>query len=185
MTAPDFTEAVRMAKEVIQIGIANDKGHEVPIDTMLNTLMGRDMLRKAPAELVEKSKTIPLYFEVLKLSIASFLDEPEGNLPPEAGIWLASFLRGEIMPPKNSAGRKTVGLLHVLIWRAVDNLVDEGVTATRNDESQFNKSACDAVAQALKELGLKPTTFAGVKRVWNGYEKAWNQSQREAQTDNE
>jgi hypothetical protein len=39
------------------------------------------------------------------------------------------------------------------------------LTATRNDTSK-HVSACDAVAEALRQLGLKPLSFNGVKRIW-------------------
>ena len=43
--------------------------------------------------------------------------------------------------------------------------VDDGMTATRNDASEAT-SACDAVADAMKELELEPADFYSVKRIW-------------------
>ena len=180
---PEFGKAVCAAKAFIQAGIIDDAGHIDPasLEKTIQTLTGRHYLGTDPAALLERSKVDSFYFDALKLSIAAVLDEPEGDLPPAVRTWLASFLRGEVSPPKRSVGRKSEGRVHYQIWQAIQMLVEQGMNATRNDATHHAESACDAVAKALKELGLEPTTFAGVKRVWNQYEKA----QREAYTDSE
>lgn len=92
-------------------------------------------------------------------------------MPTEARDWLLKVLRDEIQRPKAKAGRKPKDWTYVLIWAAILSRVNEGMVATRNDASEPT-SACDAVAKALAELNLTPSTFDGVKRIWLRIEKS-------------
>lgn len=137
-------------------------------DSMLLS-MGARMLRNDPAWLFRWAEGSATGFDATKLAIAHALELGE-PLPTEALEWIVQYLRGKVNRPKAKSGRKSEYWFHALIWLAVGSLANDGMTATRNDESPAT-SACDAVANALAELGLEPTTFHGVKRIWLRYEK--------------
>ena len=126
--------------------------------------VGVRMLRYKTGELLAWAETDAAGFDALRLGIADALDRDE-ELPPEVTAWLVRYLRGEVTRPKATAGRKGKHWLHSLIWMAVLIRVDDGMTATRNDASEAT-SACDAVADAMKELELEPADFYSVKRIW-------------------
>ena len=85
----------------------------------------------------------------------------------------AAFIRGEGPTPVRNAGRKTNPFLRTRIAMAVAILVHvHGLTATRNDGSSQTTSACDAVADALRELELTPKEFNGVKQIWLEYRQS-------------
>lgn len=121
--------------------------------------------------LIEGAKYEHSTFQALKLGLAAEIESGR-EIPPRLRKWLIGYLRGEIEVPAARAGRiKSTGL-HSLVAHAVADLVESGMTATRN-EASAPESACDAVASALAELGLSPITFAGVKRIWLDWDKAF------------
>ena len=163
-----YSKAVRWSKKRIQSGLREELA-KVASGEFMATTMGARMLRHETPRLLAWAETDAGGFDVLRLGIAYSLEQGE-ELPPEALTWLVRHLRGEVTRPKARAGAKTEFWLHYLIWSAVGSLVLEGMRATRNDASE-PKSACDAVADALAELGLQPTTFHGVKRIWLRFER--------------
>jgi hypothetical protein len=98
------------------------------------------------------------------------------TLEPAVKDWLIRLLRGEITPPKKSAGRLSAAGPHFVIFLAVYDLVSAGMTATRNDATS-DQCACDAVAKALAETGRQPQTYEGVKRVWFSIRSGFNNSE--------
>lgn len=87
------------------------------------------------------------------------------QLPCWAALWLADFLEGKSVVPPAPRGARSLKSLHHLVCNLIDNLVDAGWVALRNDGSS-NKCACDALAEALFACGLQPATFEGVKRLY-------------------
>lgn len=164
----DYAEAVRRSKVLIQSALRKEMATHASGEFMA-TSMGANMLRHETAQLMAWAKTDAGGFDALRLGIAHSLERGE-ELPPEARQWLVRHLRGEATRPKAPAGRKNEFWLHMFIWMAVGNRVMDGMTATRNDASEAT-SACDAVADALVELGLEPATFHGVKRIWLRFER--------------
>lgn len=162
-----FAEAVKRSKTLILSGLSKEMD-KVASGEFMATSIGVRMLRHKTAELLAWAGTEAAGFDALRLGIAHALQHGE-ELPPDASLWLVQYLRGEVTRPKAQAGRKHEQHLHSLIWIAVTMRVAEGMKATRNDVSQPT-SACDAVAQALSELGLEPTTFFAVKRIWQRFE---------------
>lgn len=120
---------------------------------------------EAVLSLLKNASVKPMFFDAIRFGIANQLDT-DGELHPLLREWLINYLRGNIVPPKGAAGRLEESGLHRIISDAIEILVDEGWTATRNDESLSQTSACDVLADALKEMSLAPITFAGVKKVW-------------------
>ena len=166
MMAIEHSEAVQFVKGKFQC-YWND---ELEFESFYNTTRGAAMLRNNTAQLLALAEVHEGSFDVLRFGIAHSLEQGE-VLPSEALTWLVRHLRGEVTRPKAGAGAKKQVFLHTQIWVAVLTLVHEyRMKATRNDASEAT-SACDAVADALAELGLKPTTFHGVKRIWLNFER--------------
>lgn len=115
--------------------------------------------------LIELSKTDPRFLETLRLGIADQL-EANKNLHPKLVVWLIGYLRAEYGPVKGKPGRREASRLHRIVVDAIQELVDSGWKATRNDETSSPTSACDILAEALRDSGLTPTTFKGVKGIW-------------------
>jgi hypothetical protein len=164
----EFTEAVRRSKKLIESGLEGKFRQHSSGEFQLRT-MGGSMLRKDPARLLNWAAGDAEGFDALRFAVADALEQGE-QLPAEIREWLLKYLRGETLRPKGVAGRKGEDWLHQLIYMAVLCRIDDGMTATRNDESP-KTSACDAVAEAMSEIGREPATFHGVKRVWLDMEK--------------
>jgi hypothetical protein len=126
--------------------------------------LGTAMLAQRPAYLVGWASLEREGWDALRLGVARALEDGDA-IPPEALRWLVHYLRGENERPKASAGRHNARGLHIAIVFAVNYLVGCGAKATRNDASP-PVSACDAVAAALAQLKLSPTTFDAVKKIW-------------------
>jgi len=167
--AIEYSEAVQFVKGKFQC-YRNDELVFESFYVSQNTTRGAAMLRNNTARLLALAEVHEGSFDVLRLGIAHSLEQGE-ELPPEALTWLVRHLRGEVTRPNARSGAKTQVFLHTQIYVAVLTLVKEyGMKATRNDASEAT-SACDAVADALAELGLKPTTFHGVKRIWLHFQR--------------
>lgn len=129
-----------------------------------NEAVGTAMLAQRPAYLVGWASLEREGWDALRLGVARALEDGDA-IPPEALRWLVHYLRGETERPLSVAGRHNARGLHIAIVFAVIRLVDCGMNATRNDASP-PVSACDAVAAALSQLKLSPTTFDAVKKIW-------------------
>lgn len=167
-TRPNYPEAVRRSKKLIQSGLREEMTQLASGEFMLRSAGGR-MLRYKTGDLMAWAEAEAEGFDALRLSIADEIERGH-NLPDEAREWLLQYLRGKVCRPKSQAGRKLEFWIHHLIWMAVSARVQEGMKATRNDASEA-VSACDAVADAMAELDLQPSTFYGVKRVWQDMKK--------------
>ena len=177
-TPPAYPEAVESARRFLESwmagkskGLAAGKNLADPRDwrAMNSEVLGAAMLRKQPGELVAWAKADRKGWDALRLGLANAIEMGD-EIPPEALQWLARHLRGEIESPHGTAGTDPAEGMHVAIFMAVHMLVQRGVKPTRNDGSAAT-SACDAVAEALAGLGCTPTTFYGVKRVWQSMKK--------------
>ena len=125
---------------------------------------GSLLLMQDPEGFIEKARVDPIVHDAARLILADFIAAK--SMPPEIACdWLAAYLKGEAERPAGKAGRKKEIRLHDAIWLTVSDLVDRGMTATRNDASPSD-SACDAVAEAMQRLNLEPKTFGGIKRIW-------------------
>lgn len=177
-TPPTYPEAVRRARKFLESWMAgNGKGLAAGKNladardwqAMNSEVLGAAMLRKRPGELVAWAKADREGWDALRLGVATAVARGD-EIPPEAAEWLALNLRGEIERPHGTPGTHDAEGLHVAIYLAVHTLVQSGTKASRNDASEA-ASACDAVAEALAEIGLKPATFYGVKKVWLAMKK--------------
>lgn len=127
-------------------------------------------LRGTKTEIIDFASSFdlsdPVHYEVCCEMLAGKIQAGE-PIPPDFRDFAAALIRGQAKRPKRKPGEKGTGLLHYRIAFAVQLLVERGLTATRGgDNDASGQSACDAVAEALCQLKLKPLTFAGVKRIW-------------------
>ena len=108
----------------------------------------------------------PVNYEICCEMLAGKIQAGE-PIPPVFHEFAAALIRRNAKRPKGKPGEKGTGLLHSRIAFAVQLLVECGLTETRGgDNDESGQSACDAVAEALRQLQLKPLTFKGVKRIW-------------------
>ena len=162
-----FAETVAAAKKLISSSRNLRHDWTTPDGFMRQYLenLGVSMLGKNPSEMIDLSSVHSDTFLALLLGLAYELENGR-NIPAEARLWLAQYLRGEIKPPNQKRGRKNNPGLEVLIYFAVEGGVGRGLTATRNDATKQNHSACDAVARALGEMRLPYANFDSVKDIW-------------------
>ncbi len=170
-----FQEAVQLAKETIghfqrvrsTSGRVVDETDPVASANAFAGRLGAIYLRdeKRSAQLLRDAETDWQAFNRLRHGLALLLEHDKLEMRPEVRDWLSRYLRGEVSAPVKKAGRKQTPGPHIVIEWCVSLLVDKGMNATRNYVSP-PESACDAVAKALAELGMKPTTFGAVKRIY-------------------
>jgi hypothetical protein len=161
----NYQEAVNMAKSYFNNGrywngcdLLDATGHDKSVKKTIALFLLNvfpDSLKKDDAR----------SFEFLREAFASKILEGD-PIPEEYRELAASFVMGEHKGPRKKPGAKAGSYLHEKIIDAVEMLCEHGMTATRNDESPNKDSACDAVAEALRQLGLRPITFKGVKGIW-------------------
>ena len=119
--------------------------------------------------MINKAENNAANFDILRAIAAGYAES--GVLMPEAlGQWAAAVLRGEKQRPvRHGKFAEGTGLRNFCIWEATRRLVKRGMIATRNDTSPPT-SACDAVAEALKQMDESPASYASVKRIWNYFQ---------------
>ena len=175
-----FREGVDLAKKILASGLNSDPFSPKPISQAnamkLQLLQGRGsgMIAENPDELVRKAESDPDYFDSLRFGAAVllFLDQ---DLPSVIRLWVSEYLQGKKERPSDASGRGSSIGWHIRIAMAVKLLVHSGMKATRNDASK-KTSACDAVAQALSELGASPNSFARVKKIWLEIQRATDET---------
>ncbi len=101
-------------------------------------------------------------YDLLKEMVARRVENGE-ELSEQLREWAAREFRNP-SPPNRSAKRP--GEVQHFIGRAVWELVKSGMNPTRGAMSAQD-SACDAVAEALRELRLKPNSYEGVQDMWS------------------
>lgn len=156
-----YPEAVELAIELLE----RWKESDVVWD-MAGGLVAADFLRENPRFCLAWAADDAKGFDYLKNGIAQMLLDGE-ELPPAIAAWLVAYLREQVSRPKAKAGRSAKSWMHLKICFVIRRLCEKGMIATRNDVSE-QKSACDAVADALARLELEPATFDGVKHIWFG-----------------
>jgi hypothetical protein len=172
--AIEFDDAVQFAKTMIQEQLQRSKtlptGQDHAVGLASNYWFSAD-----PKGMTRQAEHDAIAFDALRLGISARLEMGK-ELPQPVCDWLVRYLRYEVGPPKGKSGPNQHRDLHFAIWFTVEELVDLGMTASRNDSNQDEygkgKSACDAVAKALEELELSPTSYFTVKRIVSDYKKA-------------
>lgn len=171
--SPDmaFAAAVQRSKEFIQSALERESAPRNPKDIEWSEgvvrVLGERAFRKRLGKLQAWAVSDATAFDIVRGTVANILDRGE-ELPLEARDWLVKYLRGEVIRPNEKRGRKSEFRMHLLIFKVVKSLVNEGMNMTRNPGSP-STSACDAVARALKELQLTPTTHDGVRKIYTSF----------------
>ena len=117
-------------------------------------------------DLIEGAQSSPLDVEALK-EAWRYLRSNKEPIPSELREWIDNYFDESLPFPEPRVGRSpyTNQVRNQLIVETVQNLVDCGLTATRNQASP-RKSACDAVSEALKAHG-ETLSYDGVVKVWH------------------
>lgn len=177
-----YREAVDVAKRIFEDWLNLGLNLQAMDDVAMQQVAPQ-MLQNKPDLLLALAAKHHFGFDALRFGVAdAVVNQSDQNLPPAVRTWLVSFLRGEVERPNAGAGRRGGGndLWHLNIAITVFHLVKaHGMTATRNDASE-QTSACDAVADALAELDLEPTTFHSVKRIWLSFLRTKREASKRA-----
>lgn len=135
------------------------------LDTGLNALRGNGFAVLARARMDWRAH------RALELGCAVYLRNAM-DLPPWASDWLADKLEGKVPRPPRPRGALSRSGLHYLICECIEALIAAGMIGARNEATE-QRSACDVLAEALRQVGLQPSTFEGVKRIYF----SWNKQQ--------
>ena len=175
-TSLSYEEAVQLSMQLIRTGLDNEflvaksKGSVFIGDPeLILTRIGIGIIREKPQEILEFSTKSHDHFNAIKNAVADII-ERDAVIPAEVRTWVSGVLKGNIKCPPRRRGKPSKDWSSAVIWLTVKNLVDNGMTATRNDASA-TISACDVVADALSNLALTPQTFERVKKIWQEFNK--------------
>ncbi|SEK81154.1 hypothetical protein SAMN05443999_102315 [Roseovarius azorensis] len=124
-------------------------------------------------QLIKAAEWHPVAFEAAGILAARFLKRQE-TMPDDLRVWAMEALSGKEKPPMPKNERKGIQgetwWRDFYVWSAVCDLVEEGMYPTRNAASAPH-SACDAVAAAMKKLGLNPMSYSAVYSIWRKYQR--------------
>ncbi len=124
-------------------------------------------IRRELKELIEKSRMDPSAFDQLATCSKVCLKE-DTKMPSDLRDWACCVLDGSVSrppTPRNKLRAKENDLVFDLsVKRAVEEVAVKFGCPIQSENSQ-RWSACEAVAKALFDMGLKPTTALQVYRV--------------------
>lgn len=174
--SPSYEEAVQLSMQLIRSGLDNEllvmesMGSVFIGDSeLILTRIGVGIIREKPQKILEFSQKSYNNFHAIKHAVTCMIDNDE-EVPAEVRTWVSGVLKGEIKCPPPRRGKPSKDWSSTVVWLTVKNLVDIGMTATRNDTTAAI-SACDAVAEAMRNLGETPQTFERVKKIWLEFKK--------------
>jgi hypothetical protein len=130
----------------------------------------RGMAKAMVADFKDRARAAlsdPIAFDVT-CSIAALYIKPGTAISEDVCEFVVGVLEGRITRPQVPKGPSAFSNFgkNQCIVEAIRIGVSHGLSATRNDASD-PVSSCDFVALALEQMGHKPSSFAGVKRIWN------------------
>lgn len=165
----DFEQAIERAKLILDP--RNDESAlgfpRLSPDSVRNSYLqirGFRQLTENPQQLIEQSIRDCDAFDALRFGIAKTI-YLEQALPAIARAWLARYLQGQIEEPIRRDGRRRNPDKEAMIYIAVRTIAEDGLPIYRK-HSNSNSSVLEAVAAALRHLGLTPTSYDGVKRIY-------------------
>lgn len=117
-------------------------------------------------ELVAMAASDAGTFEVLQRVTAYYVERGR-VLPEPLQIWAAGILRSSVPEPPKKAGRpKGRSGMQRAILDLVETITKEtDLKPTRGNYSQ-PRSACDAIAEAFRQIGMTPNSFGGVRDAY-------------------
>lgn len=86
-------------------------------------------------------------------------------LPCPLNDYIGALLREEVKPPSPRPEHETTWYRDLFIVRAIRRLEVAGVPPTRMRDGKHRRSGCDAVAEALKELGER-CHYDRAEQIW-------------------
>ena len=156
----DYASTVLLAKKILQEALSINLPEWKTVGADAADILFKDKAFLMP----EAASWYPEIFDLQKYGLAELLERGE-EIPSEHKRWLIMYLRDELVRPNGKTGRNKNYRLAEAVCKAIEQLADQGMSRSRNDTSEPT-SACDAVADALGQLELQPSTFHGVKRLW-------------------
>ena len=177
----NFDEAVAFAKgQLAGIDNLSTSAHQMSahVEQMADISIDVEGLEYQPSW-IEMSAFSTLHWDAISMHCIKLL-KSNAPISPPFRAWIASVLESELVgerarpavPNTEKRGRKEdVDQREVWLWLVVGQLVNKGLTATRNDVSSMHESACDAVAKAMVELGKTPNTFDGIKPIYQRHKR--------------
>lgn len=118
------------------------------------------------AELIDTAATDPISFAALQLHGANLIYD--GTWPvPALRRFIVAFLRHEVQAPGKLGRPPKILAGNILIAAVIQDVVDTfGLTPMRNEATSKAQSACDAVAEAMRSMRLRPTSYDRIRKLW-------------------
>lgn len=142
------------------MGIYEDGGRKASILTSI----GVKRVLQEPDRVIRDARINADAFDALRYGAAQHVALGI-DLPVQIQRWVAAYPQGRLERPTSKPGRPSKLGMELEIHGAVRRLVEKGLPATRSDASEAS-SACDAVAQALTKLEMKPSSYDRVKKSY-------------------
>ena len=121
------------------------------------------------AALLADARRDPVAHDALAL-VCRALVARGAALPPALAAWAGDRIIGMApRPPDPRSGDGAKTAEHQRIVKAVYVLTRLGLTATESEQKGAHGSACHAVAAALGDLGLRPSSASRVRRLWHDH----------------
>lgn len=159
-----YAEAVKHATQLLDgIEEAVQEDHDAGV-LLLSQFVG-----SGEHDFVADSERNPFAWEALAHAASGYLARGEA-LPLPLAAWVIDVLHGtRKKPPLPPSLRRGLGFTYerrdYLLYRAVEDLVQRGLRATRGDTSPAT-SACDVVAEAMRRRRATPASFKDIKRAY-------------------
>lgn len=164
-----FEKAVEFAQNRLNAGFEKSNyGHSFGISDVRMGLIGIEpssFQEKYLEDLIEAAEHEPGPRRWLRFGLAKAIEE-EMELPQRANDWLVRFLKDDLGKIEEIRGAPRTDGKYILIYHTVEDIVDEfGMKPTRGEKS-VPTSAIDAVAVALKRLGIGPNSYDRIRKIW-------------------
>jgi hypothetical protein len=138
-------------------------GGLAPDDHVAKPLDGYEALL---AELIDTAGTDPIRFEALRLHGANLIDDGTWPVPALRGF-IVAVLRDAVRAPVKPGRSPEIRARNILIAAVIQDVVDEyGLTPMRNEGPSAGQSACDAVAEAMRSMRLRPNSYDRIRKLW-------------------
>lgn len=159
---PTFGEAKTIIRPLLAtLPLLSKKNPQAPLraDSWLFTGTFGELDLRMLQNFIAYAESDPVYFDALEIIYARLRDSGE-DVPPELKEWRLDTLEDRRTRPKGQPGAPSRFGRDLLIWETISVLKRLGMSPTRNDATDKQESACDAVAEIT---GLD---FSTVKKIW-------------------
>lgn len=105
-------------------------------------------------------------FDALCIHGAGLISRDQ-KLPLEMRAFLVDMLTGKLSRPRPPGRPKAHPARDPLLFSCLVDVAERfGLRATRNDATEHEMSACDIVAEAMRQLRHSPASYSALKRIW-------------------